>query len=112
MSAKAVYTMLLPQGDCQSRPSETDGLLEGEESQLRQRHSLPRSLTQNEVKETSSAAEFDAFTPRGDSRHLKSVRFALGSKSIQYFNPTERPSLVQKLPLYLNEPPLGNSQDE
>ncbi|KAL4776963.1 hypothetical protein BDW60DRAFT_175162 [Aspergillus nidulans var. acristatus] len=96
MSANAVCTMLLPQQDCQSRPSEVDGLLDEEVSQLRQHHSLPRSLTHSEVKEPSSAPGIDALTPRGDSRHSKTVRFALGSKSIQYFNPTERPSLVQK----------------
>ncbi|KAL4744569.1 hypothetical protein BDW72DRAFT_81157 [Aspergillus terricola var. indicus] len=96
MSAKAVCTTLLPQRDCQSRPSTSDGLLEEEESQLRQHHSLPQSLTHSEVKEASSARSIDTFPPRGDSRHSKTVRFALGSKSIQYFNPTERPSLVQK----------------
>ncbi|KAL4739767.1 hypothetical protein BDV11DRAFT_169807 [Aspergillus similis] len=102
--------MLLPQPDCQSRPSEADGLLEEEESHLRQHHSLPRSLTHSEVKEAASAPDIDTSPPRGESGHPKTVRFALGSKSIQYFNPNERPSLVQKLPSYLNEPPLRNNQ--
>ncbi|KAL4999349.1 hypothetical protein BDV10DRAFT_57736 [Aspergillus recurvatus] len=110
----AICAMLLPQSDCQSRPSEPDDLLE--ESQLRQCHSLPQSLTLSHVSEASSApAAGDSVSaidtsPKEASRHSKTVRFALGSKSIQYFNPTERPSLVQKLPFRANEPHLSNSQ--
>ncbi|KAL4988170.1 hypothetical protein BDW68DRAFT_177057 [Aspergillus falconensis] len=99
--------MLLPQSDCQPRPSEPDDLLA--ESRLRQCHSMPQSLSLSDITEVSSAPALDT-SPREASRDSKTVRFAVGSKSIQYFNPTERPSLVQKLPSYTDEPPLSDSQ--
>ncbi|KAL4959333.1 uncharacterized protein BDV14DRAFT_205755 [Aspergillus stella-maris] len=63
---------------------------------LRECHSIPNSLPPSfpraDLKE--SIENPPRKTPR---QHSKSVRFSLGQRMVQYFNPTETPDSVQKM---------------
>ncbi|KAL4907360.1 hypothetical protein BDW74DRAFT_149027 [Aspergillus multicolor] len=67
----------------------------GQESQLRECHSSPRSSCR-EIVELPAFPSLNEPQKEVSKQSCKTVRFALRSKTIQYFNPAERPSLVQK----------------
>ncbi|KAL4916037.1 hypothetical protein BDW62DRAFT_203042 [Aspergillus aurantiobrunneus] len=60
-------------------------------------HSLPPSFPQRDISGISSLPSLKDPPEITATHPSKSVRFALGVKSIQYFNPTEKPSSVQKM---------------
>ncbi|KAL2868791.1 uncharacterized protein BJX67DRAFT_379738 [Aspergillus lucknowensis] len=100
--------MLLPPMNPQSASphdelrSEFDPLTLHEEAHsvripLRECHSIPNSLPPTfpkiDVDETPSPED----ASKASRRDSKSVRFSLDGGSVRYFNPTEKPSLVQKM---------------
>ncbi|KAL4869196.1 hypothetical protein BDV12DRAFT_168447 [Aspergillus spectabilis] len=96
--------MLLPLNSSNRElPSESDSYhFFGERQQLRiplrechSIRSLPPSFSQNHANWESPLPEI-LDSQRSPDHHSKTVRFALSRRTVQYFNPTEKPSSVHR----------------
>ncbi|KAL2828318.1 hypothetical protein BJY01DRAFT_228595 [Aspergillus pseudoustus] len=100
LDSTMLLPLITPQSACQpdNDPRRLDQL-EARQSlrvPLRECHSIPDSLPRSfgqSVDKVASSSITERKMSKGDS---KTVRFAPGGKSIQYFDPTERASCVHK----------------